>query len=278
MLSQEARIPISDRGFRFGDGVFETISVSGGVSYQWEYHLDRLSAGASEIRIPLPEINWFYMLRETLTQNKATEGFLRISVSRGDGSVGYLPAASVTPTWAIEYLPPRPMPTAPYTLWLSSYERAAPESMPTHHKLAQGLTSTLALMEAQDNHCDEALLIGAAGDVCSAAAANIFWIRNGTLFTPDIETGCLDGITRYQVLQLTTAPVEECEAFLEEFMEAEAAFITNSRLGIWPIATLQPMGKIFDAHHPMIAQLQAALTKEKANYISKNSVFWTNNS
>lgn len=274
----EARIPVSDRGFRFGDGAFETIPVIQGVPYRWESHLDRLALGLADIRIDIPIIDWHHTLRMMLEKNHASEGFLRIAVSRGDGSIGYAPAPGITPTWVIEYLPPRPAPIAPYHLWLSAYQRNSTDSLPMHHKLAQGLGSTLALMEAQDNGCEEALVLSAEDELCSAAAANLFWIHKGTLFTPHIDTGCLDGITRDTVLEISHLPVNECEVELEEFLKAEAVFLTSSRLGIHPVASLRPLGKSFTPDHPDILQLKNTLAESIDNYIKDKSTYWKNHS
>ena len=261
----EARIPVTDRGFRFGDGVFETIRLEHGRPYQWELHLSRLHAGLAALRITPPSIDWRAIADEIITQNQATDGFLRLTVTRGSGSKGYVPDANITPTWLMEYLPASEPPEAPYKLWVSIIQRSPLTALPTNHKLAHGIGSTLALLDARDNGCDEALMLSSTGKLCEAASANLFWIKDGTLYTPALSTGCLAGTTRDAVLRLAPIPTQEVIAEVDALATAEAVFLSNTRLGIWPVAALIPEGWEYDANHSCIAELSLRLDNDRAN-------------
>ena len=261
----EARIPVTDRGFRFGDGVFETIRLENGTPYQWQLHLSRLNAGLAALRIAPPSVDWRMIANEIITRSHALDGFLRLTITRGSGSQGYLPDTSITPTWLMEYLPSNPLPKKPCKLWVSVIQRAPLSALPTNHKLAHGIGSTLALLDARDNGCDEALMLSSAGKLCETASANLFWIRDGVLYTPALATGCLAGTTRDAVLRLAPISTQEVVAEVDALATAEAVFLTNTRLGIWPVAQLVPEGWGYDADHSCIAELTLRLANDRAN-------------
>ncbi|MES2984783.1 MAG: aminotransferase class IV [Pseudomonadota bacterium] len=259
--TREGVVPVADRGFRFGDGLFETIFLQAGTPYQWAFHLARLAQGLSALRITPPVVDWAAIARELIAKNAISDGFLRIAISRGSGSKGYLPTGD-SPTWVMEILDLADLPAAPARLWLSSLPRIPPACLPVNQKLAHGINSTLAVLEARDQGCDEALQLTLSGALCEAASANLFWVSNGALHTPALATGCLNGSTRAAILRL--APVREVIADITALKTAEAVFITNCRLGIWPVAHIQPLGLNFNASHQAIAPLQAALAADRA--------------
>ena len=265
--ADRAAIALSDRGFRFGDGVFETIRLVGGVPYQWELHMARLLSGLAALKITPPEIHWPFYVASLIRKNKAVDGVLRIAVSRGVGSRGYLPHPPGMPaTWAMEYLPPLDLPLAPYRLWLSSIARIPPQCLPTQYKLAQGMGSTLAALEAVENDCDDALQLTPDGLISEASSGNIFWVRDGQLNTPGLETGCLAGTTRDAVLRLSSIPVHVVADGISRLQGAEAVFLTNTRLGIFPVAEVQPMGWQFHPAHPVVRELQTRLMHDRSSY------------
>lgn len=263
--ADKARVPVTDRGFRFGDGVFETIRLEQGRPYQWQLHLARLQAGLAALRITAPAIDWRRVADELIQRNAATQGFLRLTVTRGSGSKGYVPDAGIVPFWVMEYLPPALETTSPCKLWVSSIQRSPLSVLPTNSKLNHGIGSTLALLDARDNGGDEALMLSSSGKLCEAASANLFWVKDGTLYTPALSTGCLDGTTRAAVLRLAPLPTQEVVAEIDALATADAVFLTNTRAGIWPVSTLIPEGWEYDAAHPCIAELRVRLASDRAS-------------
>lgn len=235
-----------DRGFRFGDGVFETIPVHGGTIYLWDYHLERLKAGCAMLRMKPPPENLLNDALRLLRQNAMTDAMLRISISRGAGSKGYLPL-NPSPTVVIETLP-RPPASASGSLYLSAWRRPGPLSLPTHCKLAQGLNSTLARLEAEGAGCMDALQLSEAGHLAEASSANLFWLKDGVLHTPSLETGALAGVTRRRMLELSPWPVREDLYPLTALEAAEAVFVTNATFGVRAILKLAPQGWQWNSH------------------------------
>lgn len=272
--AHRAAVPVADRGFRFGDGVFETIRLEGGVPYQWELHMQRLAQGMAALGIAA-DVPWQGMARKTIQKNAAASGFLRLAISRGVGSRGYLPFPPGMPvTFVIEYLPPVPPPEKPLRLWLSSWAKIPANCLPGKFKLAQGANSILALQDATANGCDEALQLSTSGALSEACSANIFWIRDGILFTPSLDTDCLGGTTRDAVMRLSHLPLRAVNTGLASLEGAEAVFLTNSRLGIQPVAGIQPMGWSFATQNPDMDKLARALGDDRKRDRQRHVTQW----
>ena len=275
VLASRAAIAVADRGFRFGDGVFETIRVEKGVPYQWELHMARLQQSLIAISITNPTQEWEMQAKKLLRKNAISSGFLRIAVSRGVGSRGYAPfPPRMPPSWVIETLPALKPPTEPYRLWLSKYPRIPLVCLPVNSKLAQGLNNTLALMEAEQAQCHEALQLTTDGYIAEAASANIFWIRQGVLYTPSLDTGCLNGTTRDAIIRLSPLPLRMEKAGIRALQGAECAFLANCRLGVWPVAALEPLGLTFSTHHRAYKQLAGLLRADMEILCQKHRKRW----
>lgn len=227
---EKALILVKDRGFRFGDGVFETCRITNGVIYNFEAHLKRLEASLDAIKINssfcyLPKLEKFsYNL---ITKNKVKNGFLRISISRGIGSFGYLPQKNIKPTLVIETLPETPKPKTPVKLWVSKIEKPSLKSLPVNYKLANGLNSTLAKIEATDNSCFDSLILNNKNQICETSSANIFWVENNILYTPHSDCGCLLGTIREKIIQISPIKIKMVKAKLNDLLNADEAFISN---------------------------------------------------
>ena len=281
ILEGVAHISPQDRGFRYGDGVFETILISNklphnfGVRhceealadaaihnddkdwiaspsarndeitrklYQWEFHVKRLKAALTATRIEFDTNILPALCGELLTANKCSEGLLRIQITRGIGGRGYLPERGISPTLLIETMAIPTPPPAPISLFLSSYAKISQSALPVNFKLCQGLNSTLARMEAADNNCFDALILNDAGQICETSSANIFWLKNGILYTPSLACGVVEGSIRNAVIRTSPYPVQEVAENLEVFALAEAVFITNVAYKILPVFELKPLG------------------------------------
>lgn len=270
----KARIAIDDRGWRFGDGLFETITIDRGLPYQWEFHLARLKSGLAALAIPEPPHDLANIIKKLLRKNRQEDGFIRLAISRGVGSRGYRPYPQpLTPSLIIESLRAMEGPKNPYRLWLSSWQRVLPTQLPGQFKLAQGMASTLALLEAETHQAQEALLLNPRGEIAEAASANLFWLAGGRLYTPGLATGCVNGSTRAAVLRFSPLPVEEVAAPLETLAAAEAVWLTNGRIGIHPVAEIMPLAYRY-APHPLTTELQQRFARDKTEYHYRHEEDW----
>ncbi|MBX9726516.1 MAG: aminotransferase class IV, partial [Rickettsiales bacterium] len=160
----------------------------------------------------------------------------------------------------------------PLSLYACSITRPSLTSLPVNHKLAHGIGSTLALMQARDHGCDEALMLSHDGSISEASSGNIFWLKGDTLFTPSLSAGCLAGTTRDAILRLTH--VHEVTVGIDALHAADAVFITNARLGIWPVASLLPLEKHYNTHHPTIQRIATAFEADREAYCATHTKDW----
>ncbi len=241
----QARIPVTDRSFLYGDGLFETVRVTGNRPFLWPEHLARLQSGADRLRIRLPQTlpELHALVAELLRRNSMPECLLRVHVSRGPGRRGYSPKGADSPTVLLSIHPVTPnAPDRPVTWTLAT----ASLRMPTHDPLtsvksANRLLHVLARAEAEERGADEALLLNDAGRVAEAGSGNVFWIAGGGLHTPPLEEGPLAGVTRQFVLRLAETlglPAAERPGTREHLFAADGVFLTLSSLGVVPVTRL----------------------------------------
>ena len=275
--SENAVVSVQDRGFRYGDGVFETIAVYGGVPYQFDFHMERLRGGLSALKIAYDTATLQQQVHELLKANKAGYAILRIEITRGIGSKGYLPDLSVPragSTCIIE-TSPRPLPVDDWvSLWLSGYQKPSPLVLPTSFKLCQGVNSTLARMQAVENGCFDALQLGESGYICETSSANIFWLKDGILYTPAIGGGTLPGSTRAAIMRLYPYPLQEVLVGVSELAQAQAVCVTNSTWLAVGIASLQPKNMTWESAE-LAAQLRGLLQKDIEEHCRTQQALWS---
>lgn len=259
---ESAQVSVFDRGFTYGDGVFEAVRVSNGRLFRWTQHLERLKHAAAFSKIPLPPCaeSLHESMQELIARNSLTTGMVRIQLTRGAGPRGYAPAGTEKPTLvATAHLLP-PAGRAPVKLIVSSL-RVPAGSVLTQNKTTSRLLNVLAAIEARDSGADDALLLDTNGHVTEAVASNLFWIKDGTVFTAPVAAGLLPGITRDIVFELCRElrlPAEEQLATPEIVAASDGIFLSMSSLGI------VRMGSIDGRELPqpaLVAQIAAAYDK-----------------
>jgi aminodeoxychorismate lyase len=234
-----AVVSVFDRGFLYGDGLFETMRVFGGRPFRWGQHLERLQRGAEflGIRLPLAASPLRERALELIQRNAMPDAVLRLALSRGTGPRGYSPAGADSPTLAIS-LHPAPefdWKNPPQWRLATATHRLGAGNPLDAFKTANQLAQVVARGEADARGADEALLLNAAGDLVEASSSNVFWIEAGTVFTPRTDDGALPGVTRAVVLELCQEGKIVCaekSAPLERWRQAEGVFLTNSAWGI----------------------------------------------
>jgi branched-chain amino acid aminotransferase/4-amino-4-deoxychorismate lyase len=241
----DTTIPFDDRGFTLGDGLFETVLSQDGVLDLWPEHVERMTRGCATLGLPAPKEA---LLRtEALAALEAaglTKGraAVRLSWTAGRGGRGLERPATLAPRLSILAMP-APAPEGPARLVTASVRRN--ETSPVSRlKTLSYLDQVLARREALAAGGDEALMLNGAGLIACAAAANIFWMARGVLYTPAIDCGVLDGVMRARVIARSPARTVEVHAPAAALAEAEAVFITNSLIGLRAVAAIdgRPMG------------------------------------
>ncbi len=246
-LPQEAaRIPITDRGFLFSDGVFETARLHQGKYFRLAQHLDRLQESARTLKLQAPP-------RELLTQvaldiaarNHVTEGSLRITVTRGSGGSGLKTRGVKDPTLLVTVAKMtegwQERAAAGWSLITAQTLRPAPESVPAQLKALGRAYAILASLEAEQAGADDALLLTASREIAEGPTWNFFWRKGKTVRTAALAGGILEGITRRILMDIARNEGYSTEEGLwprSELDDADEAFATMTSQGVVPIRTL----------------------------------------
>lgn len=237
----EARavVSINDRGFLYGDGLFETVRVFDGRPFRMAQHLERLTRGAEYLRIKLPfppkDIQRF--AAGLVAQNKMPDAILRVTLTRGPGERGYTPAPGGTPTMVMTLHPAPPLDPANPPQWsmITSTHRIPASDALSSFKTNCKLLQVMARVEAESRNADEALLLNTNGEVAEAASANLFWIYHDKVCTVPTSRGVLPGITRAVVLeicQLLGLETNKRGIKPEALRRGEGIFLTQSARGV----------------------------------------------
>jgi len=265
----EALIPVNDRGFLYGDGLFETIRVCHGRAFRLTQHLERLQRGAEFLKIKLPFASQELQqhAQELIARNQLSEALLRLTLSRGVGERGYLPRGADNPTIAMTLHPAPPLDpnrTFECTIITASHRVPAGDVL-AGFKTANKLVNVLARMEAEAKGASEALLLNTKDEVAEAASANFFWIQQDQVFTPPTAVGLLPGITRSVTFEICKRPgssVHEGVIKSDALHRTGGMFLTQSALGVIAITSLDgqtiPVPPLIHQLHRAYCELLAA--------------------
>jgi branched-subunit amino acid aminotransferase/4-amino-4-deoxychorismate lyase len=219
----------------YGRGIFTTLAVYQRKPFLWEKHWRRLTANAARIRLDLSEFSEADIklaLSETIGQNQIENARARITFY--DETAGRIWPSAVEGGTSVLITVADPRPPKNLRLSVSTY-RINSASPLAGVKSCNYLEQILALEEAQAGDADEAVRLNERGAAAAACMANLFWIKNGKIYTSPVETGCLAGTTRELLLE--TQAIEEKIINLDELSEADEIFLTSSGLGIGKVAS-----------------------------------------
>ncbi|MBA4150466.1 MAG: aminotransferase class IV [Verrucomicrobia bacterium] len=240
----EARVSILDRGFLYGDGLFETLRCYRGKPFRWDQHWKRLEHGASvlQIRLPLSSAEAKTCALQLLKENGVEDAILRINLSRGVGTRGYSTKNACSPVLAMTLHDAPKHSEAPIRWRLKTSELRVLKNDPLARiKSANKLLHVLAKSEAEQGRSDEALLLNSANEIAEATSGNFFWIEKENVFTPPVNAGILPGITRSVIFELCQKAGVSCmerTADLDTVKKADASFLTLSSLEIVEVEML----------------------------------------
>lgn len=235
MPESEATVPVFDRCFRYGDGLFETLRVYGGVPFGFELHLERLKRGAEFLRIRMPYLpsQLKELAMELIHKNSLPEAVLRIQLSRGVGRRGYTPSSEENPflVMTIDSLPVIVKSDDLSYRLITSPLRLPLRDPLSAFKTCNKLVHILAAAEAHEQNAQDALFLNASGDVVETTCANIFWIKDHVISTPPLSSGALPGVTRALIMGLCSklgVDHRECNAAPDDLLRADGVFLTQS--------------------------------------------------
>ncbi len=239
-----AKISVFDHGLLYGDGVFEGIRAYNGRVFKLKEHIDRLfySAKAILLTIPVPHAELCEAVLETCRRNEVRDGYIRLVVTRGVGTLGLNPNKCGRPSiiviaGKIQLYPPEfyeqglTIVTVPTTRNLHSALNPAIKSL-------NYLNNILAKIEANNAGCEEAIMLNSEGYVAECTGDNLFLVRGREMVTPPLSAGALYGITRGTVMDLARGmgmPVAEPQLTRYDVFNADECFLTGTGAELIPV-------------------------------------------
>jgi branched-chain amino acid aminotransferase len=244
---EDAKISVYDHGLLYGDGVFEGMRSYHGKVFRMQPHLDRLweSAHAIHLRIPMTKEEMAAAVNMTLQTNGIRDGYVRLMVTRGAGSLGLDPNRTANPQVIIIAdhiaLYPPEFYERGLEIITASTIRNHPAALNPRIKSLNYLNNIMAKIEGLQAGCVEALMLNHIGQVAECTGDNIFIVKRGELLTPPIDAGILAGITREAVLELARAAgiaAHETHLSRHDVYNADECFLTGSAAEVIPVVKI----------------------------------------
>ena len=244
---RDAKVSVFDHGLLYGDGVFEGIRTYNGRVFMLEEHVDRLyrSAKAIALEIPMSRARMMAAVVKTCKLNKVYDGYVRLVVTRGVGTLGLNPylckqAQVIIIAGSIQLYPAKLYQKGLSIITVGTV-RNHTESVNPCIKSLNYLNNILAKIEAINSGVMEAVMLNSHGYVAEATGDNIFIVRGDTLLTPPTWCGCLEGITRDVVMDLALEKgfdVAENTLMRYDLYTADEVFLTGTAAEVIPVVEI----------------------------------------
>jgi branched-chain amino acid aminotransferase len=249
----DAKVSVYDHGLLYGDGVFEGIRVYAGKVFRLREHVDRLYESARHLAldIPWPRERMVEEVLKTVKANAKVDGYVRLVVTRGAGSLGLDPNRCSDPQIIVIVDDISLYPAKFYEEGLevisSSFIRNHPNALSPRVKSLNYLNNILAKMEAARAGCQEAIMFNHLGEVAECTGDNIFLVKHGVVRTPPSNAGILEGVTRNAVIELAAAagiPLEQVPLTRHDVYAADECFLTGTAAEVVPVVKVdgRPVG------------------------------------
>ncbi|MGQ0626784.1 MAG: branched-chain-amino-acid transaminase [Phycisphaerales bacterium] len=263
----QAVVSVYDHGLLYGDGCFEGIRVYNGRIFKCGQHMERLwrSAEALRLRIPVSRDEMVRIMRECIEANGVHNGYIRLVVTRGYGSLGLNPfkcpeAGVICICDQISLYPPEVYASGMKVI-VAKRPRTPIACLDPRVKSLNYLNNILAKVEAIDAGCLEAIMLNLEGNVCECTGDNIIMVNNGQVFTPPTEAGVLEGVTRRFVMDLCAengAPCTVRNIRPEELKGADEVFLTGTAAELIAVGQIEDTRIGQGGEGPVTARLRAA--------------------
>lgn len=262
---KQATISIRERGFLFGDGIFETLKIIDGKIFDFTGHKARIIKALKILKFSADISSLEKNSLELIQKNKIKNGILRISISRGIGSKGYLPTYESEALTIIETLEERKLPTASTDsgqtkIHLGISKITTPK---TPFKSMNALPYILAKIEAEEKKYFDCVMLSDKNFIAETSCANIFWVKNGVIYTPHESCDIVLGCVREKILKMSLLKIKKVKAKISALKNADEIFLTNSAFLVLSVDKL-------DSHKKSNKKLQKTFAKIiKASLLEK---------
>jgi branched-chain amino acid aminotransferase len=249
---EQARIPVFDHGFLYGDGIYEGMRAYRRNVFMSDLHFQRLerSARCLDLKLPVSRQRLMDLIDEGLSLNQLSNAYIRLVVTRGLGPMGPDPAPCQHPQLIlmVRDIPPlHGQKQDGIRVALSSVRRCGVDSATAQIKSLNYLVSILGKLNANRMDVDDVILLDSRGFVAEAPVANVFIVKDGIVLTPSSSSGILEGITRKVVIDLLSKvglQVVERDLTPYDLSVAEEIFLTGTHAEIVPVCEYEgyPVG------------------------------------
>lgn len=290
-LLEQARVPVLDRGFLYGDSVYEVFRTYDGVPLFWREHFDRMENSARLIHMRIAQSREELMaeIRRAVagagggpTEDGGGEVYVRWHVSRGVGPIDLFPDPKLRTSFMILVKPVPQWNPEHYAkglrLAVTDVRRNAADALSPNIKSGNYLNNILGLAESVERGADDCLMLNAAGHVTEASNSNVFFVTDGRVHTPADSAGNLRGITGAALRKLGEAggwPIEETHTSVEDLARVEEAFVTSATREVMPVAAIRlPSGEwreLPSGGGPITRKAAAAYQEHVAAYVEQNA-------
>ncbi|MDW7645103.1 MAG: aminotransferase class IV [Desulfuromonadales bacterium] len=243
--SEQAMVSVFDQGFLYGDGIFESFRSVGDRLYQFAQHYQRLLQSAEALCYPLTftQAELEDILLELRRRNGLRDAYYRITITRGKGQIGFQRDMNNDLTCLVVGTEFKGFDPVHYRqgipLRVAQTRRNAPEAISPKIKSISNLNSLLGKLEARAAGAFEVIMLNNRGHICEGASSNIFWAKDDWIFTPDVSTGLLEGVTRATIIRLCeevlNLRVITGEFRLQDLKFSDEVFITSTSLEVMPV-------------------------------------------
>jgi branched-chain amino acid aminotransferase len=268
--SDEAKVSVFDHGLLYGDGVFEGIRIYSGRIFECQAHVDRLYESARRIRLQIPytKDEIVEAMEATLAAADRQDGYIRLVVTRGAGTLGLNPFLCPKPTVIVIVdgirLYPEQMYREGMSVIISKVRRCGANMLDPQVKSLNYLNNIRAKIECIDAGVSEAIMLNADGHVAECTGDNIFIVSDGVVITPPLEAGILEGVTRGLVLNLAEQmgiEIRETCVSVPALLAADECFLTGTAAEVIAVTRVDetPIGD--GKPGPITSQLREAFFK-----------------
>jgi branched-chain amino acid aminotransferase len=242
-----AKVSIQDRGFCYGDGLFETLRARKGKIFRLEQHVDRLLKSLPQVFIDLPmtRVELMSVAQDTLARNKYKEAIIRLTVTRGDTQSNIKIDLDIPPTLVANIRGFTPLPKTAYKngVRIKLFQERANLTNGLNRRLksCNYLSNILIKRQSDGNDFMEGVVVDPDFGVTEGTTSNVFIVRQGVLKTPPVSPYVLEGITRQVVIEIAREhkiPFLEERITLEDLLKADEVFITNTGIEIVPVTQI----------------------------------------
>lgn len=288
---EDARIPVLDRGFLYGDSVYEVFRTYEGVPLFWEEHFERMENSARLIHMPITQSRDELMaeIRRAVSEagggpssDGSGEVYVRWHLSRGVGPVDLYPDPELKTSFMVMV---KPVPVwkqehreVGMRLAVTEVRRNSTDALSPNIKSGNYLNNILGLAEAVERGADDCLMLNAAGLVTEASNSNVFFVTDGLVQTPADSAGNLRGITGVALRELGQQggwPIVEAELTVDDLARVDEAFVTSATREVMPVAAIKlPSGEwreLPPGGGPMTRQIAQAYKDRIAGYVAANT-------